>query len=91
MNKQELIKHLTETAAVSKTQAENVVNELANIAHEELATGNEFTLPGFGKFTKEYRAARIGRNPSTGAELEIAAKYVPKFSAAKALKDAVAE
>ena len=88
MNKQELIKHLAETADVSKAQAEAVLSSLTSIIQQTVAADKEITLLGVGKFSAEHRAARKGRNPATGAEIDIPAKCVPKFSAAQALKDA---
>ncbi|CAN5883457.1 HU family DNA-binding protein [soil metagenome] len=90
MNKQELIKHLAETADVSKAQAEAVLNSLVNTVQSRLCCGDDTVISGLGTFSLSERAARTGRNPSTGAAIEIIAKTVPKFSAAKALKDAAA-
>lgn len=54
---------------------------------ERMNTGDEVFVSGFGKFITESKQARIGRNPATGAEVQIPAKTVPKFKPAKALKD----
>lgn len=75
---------------VSKTAIKWVLESAAAVTQRALKSGDEVTLPGLGKFTVTERAARTGRNPQTGAEIEIAARSVPKFSASKALKDAVA-
>lgn len=97
MNKAELINAIAagsverHTSGVSKATVAAVLDTLADVAHKHLSTpGAEITVPGLGKFTVKGRAARTGRNPATGEEMEIAAKNVPHFSAAKALKDAVA-
>ncbi|MBX9868182.1 MAG: HU family DNA-binding protein [Burkholderiaceae bacterium] len=91
MNKQELIKHLAESADVSKTQAESVLNALVDTVQNRMKNNEDTTISGLGTFSVSERAARSGRNPSTGESIDIAAKTVPKFSAAKALKDAAAE
>lgn len=92
MNQQQLIDEIAahnSNTGTSKATIKFVMDALSDVAHKELKKGGEITLPGFGKFTVNKRAARIGRNPKTGAEIKIKAKKVPKFSAAKALKDAV--
>jgi DNA-binding protein HU-beta len=91
MNKQELINTIQQsTNGASKATVETVLDTLGSVVQSALKKGDEVTLPGLGKLSVSKRAARIGRNPATGAELKIKAKKVPKFSAAKALKDAVA-
>lgn len=96
MNKQKLIAAIQEHAAqykdsgVQKNTVEAVLNSLADVLNQALKNGEEVALPGIGKFSAEERAGRKGRNPATGAEIDIPAKIVPKFSAAKTLKDAIA-
>jgi DNA-binding protein HU-beta len=96
MNKQELIAAIQERAihykdsGVPKNSVEAVLDSLADVINSALVKREEVALPGIGKFSAEERAARKGRNPATGAEIDIAAKVVPKFSAAKTLKDAIA-
>lgn len=90
MNQAELIAAVADHSNVSKKEAENVIKSLSEVTHTALADGGEVTLPGLGKLSVSKRAARTGRNPATGEEIKIKAKKVPKFSAAKALKDAVA-
>ncbi|ADE10451.1 HU family DNA-binding protein [Sideroxydans lithotrophicus] len=93
MNQAELINAIAANApnnSTSKTTVKAVLDELAKVASAELKAGNEVTLPGLGKLTVKKSAARKGRNPATGAEMDIPAKTKPHFSAAKALKDAVA-
>ncbi len=92
MNKAELIDAIAKNGPnnnTSKTNVKAVLEEFSKVAQAELKKGGEVTLLGIGKLTVEHKAARKGRNPGTGAEIDIPAKNVPKFSAAKALKDAV--
>lgn len=95
MTKQELINAINSKvtshydAGVSKIVIEAVLASLANVVTEAVAKGEEVTLPGLGKLFVKVRAARKGRNPATGKELDIPAKNAPKFTPAKALKDAV--
>lgn len=90
MNQAELIEAIQNQSSSSKSAIKEVLDAQAAVIHKALAKGGEVTLPGLGKLSVKKRAARTGRNPKTGAELKIAAKSVPSFSAAKALKDAVA-
>jgi DNA-binding protein HU-beta len=93
MNQAQLIDAISNhhgNEGVSKVAIKFVLDAQSEIAQSELKAGGEVTLPGLGKLSVSKRAARTGRNPATGAELKIKAKNVPKFSAAKALKDAVA-
>jgi DNA-binding protein HU-beta len=89
MNKAELVKHLAESADVTKAQAESVLNELVATVKDTVAAGNEITITDLGKFSATERAARTGRNPKTGEDIEIPAKRAPKFSPAKSFKDLV--
>lgn len=89
MNKAELINKLSADANVSKTQAEAVLNAFTKTVTTELKAGNAVALVGFGTFTVKNRAARTGRNPSTGEPLEIKASKSPTFKAGKTLKSAV--
>jgi DNA-binding protein HU-beta len=68
-------------------QAETALDTLVDLAIK--GAGEGFTIPGLGKLVKVDRAARTGRNPSTGEEIQIAAKKVLKFRVAKAAKDAI--
>lgn len=90
MNKAELIKHLAEKSDVTQKQAEAVLNALIGTIQDTVRTGGELALADLGKFSTKQRDAKMGRNPATGAAMEIPAKCVPQFSAAKALKDAAA-
>ncbi|WP_336279088.1 HU family DNA-binding protein [Bartonella sp. CB175] len=89
MNKSELVSSVAEKAGVSKAQAGSIVDAFINSVTEALASGDDVRLPGFGSFEVSHRAATKGRNPSTGVEIHIPARSVPKFSAGKGLKEAV--
>lgn len=75
---------------LSKAEIECLLDGLAEVVHSQLREGHEVTLPGLGKLAVKHREERTGRNPATGETMHIAAKDVPVFTAAKALKDAVA-
>ncbi len=85
--KTEVIAELAGTAGIEKKQAEAMLEALVAMAIREASNG--FTIPGLGKLVKVERAARTGRNPATGATIQIAAKTVLKFKIAKAAKDAI--
>jgi len=90
MNKSELIKHIASTASLTQAQATAALNALESGVTKALAAGEDVALIGFGTFTVKKRAARTGRNPKTGEELQIKATKVPSFKAGKGLKDSVA-
>ncbi|MDN5343980.1 MAG: DNA-binding protein HU-beta [Clostridia bacterium] len=90
MNKMDLVASVAEKAELTKKEAEKVVNAVLASIEEALAQGDKVQLVGFGTFEIKERAARVGRNPRTGEEIEIAATRAPVFKAGKALKDAVA-
>ena len=87
MTKSQIIAAVAEKASISKVQAKDALEGLAELAYAGAAEG--FTIPGLGKLVKVDRAARMGRNPATGETIQIAAKTVLKFRIAKAAKDAV--
>jgi len=89
MTKSQLMATLAEKTGLAKKQVASLMDELTNLAYKEVKSGGEFVVPGFGKLVKIQRKARIGRNPATGAEIQIPAKTVVKFKVAKAVKDAV--
>ena len=89
MNKSELIMKVAEDADISKAKAEAAVNALNNSVTEELKAGGTVALTGFGTFQVKERAARTGRNPQTGENIQIAAAKIPGFKAGKGLKDSV--
>lgn len=90
MNKSELIAAVATEAGLTKTDAEKAVNAVTSTITTTLAKGGEVAILGFGAFRAQKRAARVGKNPATGASLKIAATTVPKFSAGSAFKAAVA-
>ena len=89
MNKSELIDHIADKAGLSKSDASAALDATVDAISGALSRGSEVSVAGFGKFSVSNRAARQGRNPATGATIQIAASKAPKFSAAKALKDHV--
>lgn len=89
MNKSELIAAMAEKNELSKKDNEKALAAFMDIVKESLKKGDKIQLIGFGTFDVTKRAARKGRNPQTGKEIKIAASIAPKFSAGKALKDAV--
>ncbi|HIW47857.1 MAG TPA: HU family DNA-binding protein [Firmicutes bacterium] len=91
MNKAELLAAMVEKAEISKRDAEKALKAFEDVVTEELKKGGKIQLVGFGTFEVAERAARVGRNPQTGEDMEIAASKAPKFKAGKALKDAVNE
>jgi DNA-binding protein HU-beta len=93
MNKSELIAAIAADTRLAKHNVEIVLDSLARVVSGHLASADphvdaEVTLPGLGKLKTTTRAARTGRNPQTGAEIQIPAKRAPTFTPAKALKDA---
>ena len=89
MNKSELINHIATSAGLTKAQATAALQAFETSVIDTLANGGEVTLIGFGTFKVTDRAARTGRNPKTGEEIQISASKVPTFKAGKALKEAV--
>ena len=89
MNKSELIEAIAKSADISKASAEKALGGTLNAIRATLKKGSSVTLVGFGTFKVGKRAARMGRNPRTGEAIKIKAARVPRFSAGKALKDAV--
>jgi len=90
MNKADLIDKMAQDADITKTAAAQALDSLLEGITSALKGGSKVTLVGFGTFGVSHRKARTGRNPQTGATIQIAAKRVPKFTAGKALKDDVA-
>ncbi|WP_318617329.1 HU family DNA-binding protein [Sporosarcina sp. YIM B06819] len=89
MNKTELINSVAEAAGLTKKDATKAVESVFETIQSTLAKGDKVQLIGFGNFEVRERAARKGRNPQSGEEIDIAASKVPAFKAGKALKDAV--
>ncbi|MFC1602656.1 HU family DNA-binding protein [Pseudomonadota bacterium] len=89
MNKAELTEAMAEAADISKAAAARALDGMVDAITEALKSGDQVSLIGFGTFSVRDRAARTGRNPQTGAAINIAASKNPAFKAGKALKDAV--
>ena len=90
MNKQGLVELVHGKLGGTKVQAEEIVDSMFDAIISTMKKGGEVSVAGFGIFSVKGRAARMARNPKTGEQVKVAAKKVPKFRAAKALKDAVA-
>lgn len=89
MNKTQLIEQIARVTGESKTVTERVLNGFVGTVQQELAKGGDVYITGFGVFKVTDRAARVGRNPQTGEALNILASKGVKFSAGKALREAV--
>ena len=90
MTQTEIVSHMADSLGLSKAQAKDFFNGLADLAMKEVKKNDEFTIPGIGKLVKAHRKARMGRNPATGETMKIAAKTTVKFRVGKAMKDSVA-
>lgn len=91
MNKSELIKAIASGSGVTQQDASRVLDTFMLTVTDALKNGDQVVLPGFGSFSTSNRAARAGRNPQTGAAIEIKAARIAKFKAGKSLKEAVQE
>ena len=89
MNKMDLIAVVADKSDLTKAKATEAVDAVFAGIEAALKAGEEVRLVGFGSFGTSTRKATTGRNPQTGAEVQIPARTVPKFSAGKGLKDAV--
>lgn len=89
MTKYDLVNKLSDMAGMTKVDAAKALDTLADVVTAALKKGEKVTWTGFGTFEVRSRAARMGRNPQTGAPLHIAASKTPAFKAGKSLKDAV--
>lgn len=85
MNKTELVKKIAEKAEISQAQAKSVLEATLESVKEALQGGNSVQLIGFGTFSVSERAARTGKNPRTGEQIQIAAKKIAKFKAGAGL------
>lgn len=88
-NKAQLVSDVATATGLTKKDATAAVDAVFDSVQATLAKGEKVQLIGFGNFEVRERAARKGRNPQTGEEIEIAASKVPAFKPGKALKDAV--
>jgi DNA-binding protein HU-beta len=89
MNKQAIIEAVHEKVGGTKVSAEQAVDTVVDAIVTTLKKGDEVSIAGLGIFSVKKRAARTARNPRTGEAIQVPAMNVPKFRAAKALKDAV--
>ena len=89
MNKGELIDSVAESAGLSKADAARALEATTSAISGALASGDSVAITGFGSFLVRARAARTGRNPQTGAAIQISASNVPAFKAGKLLKESV--
>lgn len=89
MNKTELVEHIAINADISKAAAARALESVIGAIRTTLKKGNSVSLVGFGTFAVGKRAARVGRNPRTGAALKIKAAKLAKFRPGKALRDAL--
>ncbi len=89
MNKSDLADAVRDAIGSTKADAERAVEAVVDAIVKTLAKGGSVSIAGLGIFETKKRAARTGRNPRTGETIQIPAMRVPKFRAAKALKDAV--
>ena len=89
MNKADLVEKVADVLGSTKADAERAVETLIDEISKTLKKGDEVSIAGLGIFSAKMRPARTGRNPRTGETIKIEAMRVPKFRAAKALKDAV--
>ncbi|WP_435873444.1 HU family DNA-binding protein [Plebeiibacterium marinum] len=89
MNKQEFVNAIASESGLSKADSEKALNATTEAIKNALAKGESVQLIGFGTFSISERAARTGRNPQTGKEIQIAAKKVAKFKPGKALDETI--
>lgn len=89
LTKSALLSALAEKTGLSKKDVAGFVDAMVELAYKEVKKSGVFVVPGLGKLVKVNRAARMGRNPATGASIQIPAKTVVKFRVAKAAKMAV--
>lgn len=88
MTKQEFIDHIASRHGCTKREAEKTIDMFTSSVIDALGQGKEISLVGFGHFSIGKVAARLGRNPRTGEELQIAAYNQPRFKVGQKLKDA---
>lgn len=89
MTKNELIEKVAKKASLTKSASSDAVNSTFGLIRDCLVRGEKVVITGFGTFLIRSRAARRGRNPQTGATIQIPAKKLPSFTAGKTLKRAV--
>ena len=89
MNKSELVRAVSERTNLAQKDVEAVLNSLVDTVGDVLGQGDAVQLVGFGTFQVKHTAARVGRNPRSGEEMQIPAKKLPSFKPGKQLKDRV--
>lgn len=89
MNKAELIDKMAASADISKASATRALDAMLDAVTDSLKQSEQVVLVGFGTFSVKERAARVGRNPQTGAPIQISAAKIPAFKPGKALKDSL--
>lgn len=89
MTKSQLLGTLAESTGLSKKDVASLMDKMVELAYKEVKKNGQFVVPGLGKMVKIKRAARVGRNPATGEQINIPAKTVVKFRVAKAAKESV--
>ena len=89
MTKAEMISQIAEETGLTKVQAENAFQAVINVVTKEVKAGGNITFPGFGSFSLGQRAARKGRNPQTGDEIDIPASKTVKFKMSSVLKEEI--
>jgi DNA-binding protein HU-beta len=89
MNKTELIEAAAASTGMSKSDIQTALDAILEAIANEVSRGNKVTLTGFGNFELRERAARTGRNPQTGEQIQVAASRTPAFKAGKSFKEAV--
>ena len=89
MNKSDLVSAISDGSGLSKADAARALEATTSAISEVLSNGNSVAIKGFGSFLVRSRAARSGRNPQTGATIQISASKVPAFKAGKLLKESV--
>lgn len=89
MNKEELVQEVSKKTKTTQKQAAELITITLDVISRSVSKGKKVTLVGFGTFAPRKRAARVGRNPQTGKEINIPAKTVPVFSAGKKFREKV--
>jgi len=89
MNKSELVAQVADSSGLTKKDSSKAVEAVFEVITNALQSGDKVQLVGFGNFEVRERAARKGRNPQTGGEIDIAASKVPAFKPGKSLKDVI--
>ena len=89
MTKSQIVAHFADKFELTKKDAADVVNEMADLAIAQTKKSGSFVFPGIGKLVKDRRKARMGRNPATGEPIKIAAKTVVKMRISKSCKEAI--